>query len=263
MSTILSPPELWDILADFPAAHSGEALVYLLHQVQAMVGAQHAFLAVNVRLGGAELAAHDLCRGWRVRDIVFADPTPEKREATRHFLLHGQKLDPVHLGQTTINLMQAGGTYRSARLHNGLLLDWDTFVQTKHYEIYYRRWEVQDRIWTYCPVNKDVEVCFCFDHLGPGPEKRFTLQDEARASQTVRGLRWFHRRVLLSHNIAVGRQPCTRAERAALDLLLTGRSEKEIAEELRLSVGTAHNRVGAVFKKFGVRSRAELMALWL
>ena len=109
----------------------------------------------------------------------------------------------------------------------------------------------------------DVEVCFCFDHFGPGPERRFSVQDEARASQAVQGLRWFHRRVLRSRNIAVGRQPCTRAERAALDLLLTGRSEKEIAHELGLSVGTAHNRVGAVFKKFGVRSRAELMALWL
>ena len=135
MSMLPSLPELWDTLADYPAARTGEALVYLLHQVQAMVGAQHAFLAVNVRLGGGELAASDLCRGWRVRDIVFADPTPEKLEATRHFLAYGQKLDPVHLGQTTINLMQTGGTYRSARLHDGVLLDWDTFVETKHYDL--------------------------------------------------------------------------------------------------------------------------------
>lgn len=37
---------------------------------------------------------------------------------------------------------------------------------------------------------------------------------------------------------------------------MTGHSEKEITQELGLSVGAA-------FKKFGVRSWAELMALWL
>lgn len=52
-------------------------------------------------------------------------------------------------------------------------------------------------------------------------------------------------------------------ERATLDLLLTGVSEKEIARKLGISRHTAHGYVKNLYRKLGVRSRAELMALAL
>src|SRR5688572_19751070 len=52
-------------------------------------------------------------------------------------------------------------------------------------------------------------------------------------------------------------------QRQVLYRLKTGRPEKEIAAELGLSVHTAHGYVTAVYRRFGVNSRAELMALWL
>jgi DNA-binding NarL/FixJ family response regulator len=48
--------------------------------------------------------------------------------------------------------------------------------------------------------------------------------------------------------------------RQMLDALMTGASEKQIADQLGISPHTAHQYVKAVFRRFGVTSRAELMA---
>ena len=52
------------------------------------------------------------------------------------------------------------------------------------------------------------------------------------------------------------------SRRAAQTLgeLLSGLSEKEIADRMGLSAHTVHQYVKTVYRAFGVRSRAELMA---
>ena len=45
-----------------------------------------------------------------------------------------------------------------------------------------------------------------------------------------------------------------------LEQLLGGASEKEIADRMGLSAHTVHQYVKTVYRSFGVRSRAELMA---
>ena len=46
-------------------------------------------------------------------------------------------------------------------------------------------------------------------------------------------------------------------------LLLTGKSEKVVAEELYISPHTVHSHVKQIYKHFGVSSRAELMASFI
>ncbi len=48
-----------------------------------------------------------------------------------------------------------------------------------------------------------------------------------------------------------------------LDELLAGRSEKEVAANLRLSTRTVHKYVEHIYRVFSVSSRGELMALWI
>jgi len=48
--------------------------------------------------------------------------------------------------------------------------------------------------------------------------------------------------------------------RDTLDALMTGASEKQIASELGISHHTAHEYVKALYRRFGVTSRPELMA---
>lgn len=50
------------------------------------------------------------------------------------------------------------------------------------------------------------------------------------------------------------------AQTRVFDLLATGLPEKRIASELKLSLHTIHNHVRAIFRAFGVHSRAELFA---
>jgi DNA-binding NarL/FixJ family response regulator len=48
-----------------------------------------------------------------------------------------------------------------------------------------------------------------------------------------------------------------------LTLLLTGLSEKRVAVQLNLSKYTVHNHAKAIYRKLKVKSRAELLALFI
>jgi DNA-binding CsgD family transcriptional regulator len=69
--------------------------------------------------------------------------------------------------------------------------------------------------------------------------------------------------MLLSHGTGLAGSPLTQTERRVVQLLLTSKSEKQIAGELGQSPNTTHGHIRSVYRKFGVRGRHELMALWL
>jgi DNA-binding CsgD family transcriptional regulator len=50
-------------------------------------------------------------------------------------------------------------------------------------------------------------------------------------------------------------------ERETLELLLTGAPQKQIAARMGVSLHTAHDYVKTLYKKLGVNSRLELMAM--
>jgi DNA-binding CsgD family transcriptional regulator len=54
-------------------------------------------------------------------------------------------------------------------------------------------------------------------------------------------------------------EPLSAAQRRVFRLLLDGLSEKRIASRLKTSPCTVHNHVGAIYRAFGVHSRAELL----
>ena len=51
--------------------------------------------------------------------------------------------------------------------------------------------------------------------------------------------------------------------RETLDCLLSGSSEKSIAEQLSLSPHTVHGYVKLIYRHFKVKSRAQLLAQWV
>ena len=57
--------------------------------------------------------------------------------------------------------------------------------------------------------------------------------------------------------------PLSAAERRVFDLLLPGLAEKEIARCLGISRHTVHSHVRKIYKLFDVRSRAELLGLFV
>lgn len=83
------------------------------------------------------------------------------------------------------------------------------------------------------------------------------------ASDMLRGIKWFHRQLFLSCGLGVAEEGLTAAECQVLRQLLTGASEKVIAERLNLTPVSTHQYVVSVFRKFAVHGRSEFMALWL
>ena len=111
------------------------------------------------------------------------------------------------------------------------------------------------------PVNEDAESWFGIHRALDCPP--FTEAERDVIAYALRGIKWFHRQLMLSHGLLLAATPLTPNERRVLHLLLTGRSEKLIAAELDRSYHTVHECVTAIFRKFGVNNRAALMALWL
>jgi len=95
------------------------------------------------------------------------------------------------------------------------------------------------------------------------PDDPFTAEERDLALYMMRALTWFHRQVMLSHGLLVARTPLSPIERRVLALLLTDRSEKAMAMELGVSHASVHTYVRDVLRKFGVKGRKGLTALWL
>jgi DNA-binding NarL/FixJ family response regulator len=83
------------------------------------------------------------------------------------------------------------------------------------------------------------------------------------AATILRGIRGFHRRLFMERALLIGDKPLNPVTRRVLQKLLTGISEKEIAESLGQTVPTTHKYVKTIYERFGVNARAALMSLCL
>ena len=121
--------------------------------------------------------------------------------------------------------------------------------------------EIKDRLHLSVALSPTLEVVFSLDaHTS---QRAFGLFDFHMAQGLLLGLRSLSLRLALSHGLLEGQGRLSPRERETLLLLLKGGSEKEIAEALGLSPKTIHQYVVSLYRKFNVRSRPELMALWL
>ena len=120
---------------------------------------------------------------------------------------------------------------------------------------------IVDTLFVIFPVNACAEAYYGFHRTGAAG--LFGDEDRQLAAYAMRGLKWFHRQVMLSHGLLVARTPLSPIERRVLALLLTERSEKEIAVVLNHSTATTHTYITDIFRRFNVSGRAGLTALWL
>jgi DNA-binding NarL/FixJ family response regulator len=88
-------------------------------------------------------------------------------------------------------------------------------------------------------------------------DPEFTDEDVALLEAYADGARWLWQERDPSHALADGLPPRLRA---LLPLMLSGRSEKEIAHELGLTWSTVHTYARQLYRALGVSSRAQLMS---
>lgn len=244
---------LWDELADFQAAQAEESLHHLMRGLCRLVDAQTANWIGAVRM--ASNIPHDPVKGWRPRTIIHLDPYPQLHVAVQE---QTKQLEAGEVDLTTVRNVATAGTFRANRLADLAPPEW---FESAYYRKYYLGMGRVDAIWAGVPVNEDAETYFGIfrdtQHAPFTPEERDTL------AYALRGLKWFHRQQMLSRGLLVASSPLTLVERQVLSSLLNGKTEKEIAAIQGQSPHTTHEYVTAIYRKFGVKNRASLMALWL
>lgn len=248
---------LWDELSDFSTQSGDEALRHCMSRICDCIGAKNAFWIGAVRLLNGKAAREDALSGWRIGAVQMLHTARTTRQRLRAGMRAAHSDNP---GDTTRAVVEGAGQFRVHTLRGGLV-DLKAFRKTDHYDYFYRKLGVSDRMWVVLPVNADTESLFCFDKYGQG--SRFGPRAIQFAGDALRGIKWFHRQLLLNHGLGVSDAGLTPAERRVVRELLSGAPEKSIAERLGLTPASAHQYVASIFRKFGVRGRAEFMSLWL
>lgn len=244
---------LWDELTDFGADQTEAATRHLQQRLCDLVGAWNSTWGGAIRLD-ANAAGDDPLQGWRVAVTTLLHPFEPDPDAAPFDELqtrwNRREMDPSFLLP-----MRRVGHFRTYGHRRDLPADW---FDGPAYHTFCARFGTVDSVWVGFPINADAE-----SHFGFYARRVFTETEIALLAHALRGIKWFHRQLMLTHGPLVARSPLTPAERRVLGLLLGKASEKNIAEALGLAVSTTHQYIVSIFRKFGVRSRAELMSLWL
>ncbi|OIR14879.1 bacterial regulatory protein, luxR family [mine drainage metagenome] len=271
--------ELWDRLGRYGAAETDAALKYLIEWIAARFDADNVIFCGALRVQSAAAAKCDPFLGWRlrVRRPLRADSAAYRRQLESYLLReHYGKLTPTyyrrshheqqeaHVGMATRALLSAAGKFRVHRLRDGWI-DLKAFRRSLHYRLYYAEQGIADRIWIGIPVTSRHEAFFLVDrHQRPGARRRpFTAEEATCAGHAARGAMELLRRLFLDHGLLLNAKPFSPRERQILHALLTGRTEKEIAGHAGLKPATLHQYVKGIYGRLQVKSRAELMSLWL
>jgi DNA-binding CsgD family transcriptional regulator len=243
---------LWDELADFGADRCAEAAAHLMTFLCSQGGAWNATWAGGTRLDG--ISVNDPLKGWRVSAIQALHPVAPYPD-DGHFWEVVKPWEKRQIDPSYLLPMRGLGTFRTYSLRRDLPESW---FDSPFYKRHYGSVGTYDGVWVAFPLNEDCESHFGFYAREP-------ITDEAIAlfAETLRGIKWFHRNLLLSHGLLVASAPLTPGERRVLHVLLTDASEKEAAARLGITHATAHQYVVSIYRKFGVRSRAALMRIWL
>lgn len=241
---------IWDTLADFDAAKVDEALAYLQTSLCELIDAQNADWIGVVRMGDT------LLEGALRTPVIRALRHSEKPLIS--LIKRARNLERDIVNDVVIRMVDMSGRFRACRLCD--VVSSECF-DLPFYRSYYQGCGHRGAVYVAFPVNEDAESWFGLSRATEQPP--FTVEERGTLAYALRGIKWFHRQLLLSHGLLVASTPLTAVERQVLQGLLTGLAEKEIAAAQGQSFHTTHEYISSIFRKFGVNNRATLMALWL
>lgn len=244
--------QLWDTLADFSSADAEAARACLLAGLCDLVGAQNATWVGVVKL---DEQPGDPYLGWRPRLMHLLHPDERLINAAES---QSRRVERGETDPLVLHNLKTLGTLRVTRLSDVVEPEW---FERDYYRSFYLEAGRVDSIWACAPVNTDVEVYFGLHRSVDQP--RYSRQECDKVMLAMRGLRWFHRQQMLAFGLLVAKSPLTPLERKVLHGLLTGQTEKQVAATLGHGQHTTHEYVLRIYRKYGVKSRAALLALWM
>lgn len=243
---------LWDDLVDFGVDRSAQAAAHLMSYLCEKGGAWNATWAGATRLGDG--CGDDPLLGWRVGAVQALHPVPPHPEEG-HFKEILKIWDKREIDPSFLLPLRGVGTFRTYSFRRELPPAW---FDSAFYQHHYGAVGTRDAVFVAFPLNAD-----CESHFGFYAREQFTDAAIAFFAETLRGLKWLHRALMLNQGLLVASSSLSAAERKVLQLLLTDAPEKDFAFQLQLAPSTIHQYVVVIYRKFGVRSRAGLTRLWL
>ncbi len=244
---------LWDKLADFPVSETDHAQLYLMEGIARMINAGNSYWLGAVRLDAT--LPDDPLKGFRPRANRYLYPDPTHDAAYR---AQAAKWNRGEANEGNARAVRDAGTFRSFRLRAVMRPAW---FEEDFYQTFHASRGFHDQCFVCFPLHEDYESTFAFQRVGV--KEDFTEEEEAIAAFALRGIKWFHRQLALSYGLLIAEAPLSPIQRQVTRLLLTERSEKQIAGDIGKSSPMTHKYITEIFRKFGVNSRAGLMAVWL
>jgi DNA-binding CsgD family transcriptional regulator len=239
---------LWDDLADIPASQIDFALHYTLTTLCNWLRIESAFwVGTSPDIPGSRQGGHSLC-------LQAINPN-ESKFLQDCFLTSCIKTDPFW---ATVTADRASFHIHHLRSLPG---NSQTVQQSPYYQIWQKSIELYDRVCVCFQVDDRATSVFHFDIRST--RRTFTCQEIEWIAYALRGIKWFHRELLLSHGLLNGLTRLTPSERRLLQGLLTDKREKEIADFYQLTPATVHQYAKIIYQKLKVNGRTGLSALWL
>lgn len=245
---------IWDEMTHFGSAQTDAALDFLFQRLCQLVDAQGAYWAGVVQLG--DNPKPDPLNGWRPRAYrLFKghsawDDTAQETQSR----IEKGAADPVFT-----STIRDAGNFRVFSRHQ--VVD-EAWYQSDYYKTCFEPFGISDGLIIITPVGEGVESVMGINRINH-PTPHFNSEDIQRVTTALRPMQWFHRQLMLAHGLLLADSPLTRSERRVLNGLLSEDTEAQVAEKLELSPSTVHTYVKRICRKYGVRGRTGLVALWL
>lgn len=245
---------MWDRVAELGATEVERALALMLGELTELVDAHYTWWMGALRL--SELFVRDPVSGWRPRVVYNLHPSPEREYAKRE---HCRRIESGEIDPSVVENLRGAGTFRVNIMHEMLP---ETWFSSDYYQSLYKPFEMRDAIYVVTPVGDNVESWMAFERNG-FDKPLYGAYERELLAYAMQPMKWFHRQLILRQGVHLAEEPLTDSERRVLNGLLTEKTEQEIADELTLSQATVHTYCTRIYRKFGVRGRAGLTALWL
>lgn len=245
----------WAHLAVVPVSKPDDAVNELWAKISSMVDFDTGFVVLAQKSDpDRQPLVPDYFNGWLIAQVFFAPGTsypghaPHIEEHQRERVLEDEWMQ---------NFVTTCGEHR-AFIREDVLGErpWSSCNHSWLME----RLGISDRMYAAFALDENLEVFLCLDRQGGSP---FEPLDRDIIHETNKGLGPFWGRLAMSFGLYKHQQNLKPRQREMLLYLLDGYSEAEIAGLMGVTRGTAHQYVIKVFRAMNVRSRAELMAMWM
>lgn len=236
--------------AEVPADEIESAASFALRRMEHCIGAFNAYWIAAVR--DSNVKPQDPAHGWRPHDILYAHDQAQmvRTNSTVAERMAGGEVDPA----TAAIIAHAGKT--RCFLREELVSDQEWEKSWIVNEVHRPR-GIADQLVAGQPLGPRHES---YIGLVRGPEeRRFTGRDRDLLLLFMHATRPLQQRLMIYRGLA-GAARLTIRERDVMRLLVTDRTEKEIAARLGISEFTVHQHARSVYAKHNVSGRLGLMA---